>query len=264
MSAMLDLLNRSLDLSPSPVIFFLRDDDAGWGDQSLYALLEVTHQCAVPIDLAVIPMDVSASLAHELRTRRERTPDLLGLHQHGWSHLNHEQSGRKCEFGPTRPVQLQRADLLNGRHALSECFGDLLDPFFTPPWNRCGPQTPALLARMGYQLLSRSQSASPQADLPEVSVSVDWCKQSALAVRSGDSQELTLTRAIDEAIRAGGPVGVMLHHAQMDSGDLFLLDALLRAIAHHPRAHWLPMRAVASVLLSGPSSAAWLESGDAA
>src|SRR5215216_1787878 len=78
--------------------FFFRDDDAGWGDERLLALLDVFEARGTWVDLAVIPRALDAGLAPELLARER-----VGLHQHGLVHANHEPEGRrKCEFGPAR------------------------------------------------------------------------------------------------------------------------------------------------------------------
>src|SRR3954449_2685447 len=66
---------------PVPVPFFFRDDDAGWGDARLVALLDVFEARATGIDLAVIPRELDASLARELVARAG-----VRLHQHGLAH----------------------------------------------------------------------------------------------------------------------------------------------------------------------------------
>ncbi|MEO5658853.1 MAG: hypothetical protein ABIQ90_03510, partial [Polaromonas sp.] len=42
----------------------------------------------------------------------------------------------------------------------------------------------------------------------------------------------------------GQPLGLMLHHAQMDDGELALLGHWLAALASHPRARWRSMRSL--------------------
>src|SRR4051794_33505250 len=93
----------SLDRSPRRLEVFFRDDDAGWDDDRLLALVDLFAERGLPLDLAVIPAELSARLASALVARD------VGLHQHGYSHANHEVEGRKCEFGPGRGADLQRA-----------------------------------------------------------------------------------------------------------------------------------------------------------
>jgi hypothetical protein len=227
----------ALDATPAPVRFFLRDDDAGWDDARLFALLDCVAQAGASIDLAVIPQAAGAALAAELRARFDAAPDLLGLHQHGFAHVNHEGIGRKCEFGASRTLDSQRRDLIEGRERLRQCFGERLDPIFTPPWNRCAAATPSLLVELGYAALSRDAGATPQHALNEISVHVDWCKQ-----RRRDDSGAAIARDLARHVAGGATIGLMLHHAQMDESDLALLAAWLPQLKRHLRVRWTPMR----------------------
>lgn len=258
-----DALHAALDAAPAPVDFFIRDDDAGWDDARLFALLDVTERHGVPIDLAVIPQATGHPLAASLCLRKSAAPGLLGLHQHGFAHQNHETVERKCEFGSARSLELQRADLRAGREQLSALFGANLDPFFTPPWNRCAAGTAALLAELGFAALSRSRGAPAQQVLPELAIDVDWCKAQRLARSDGAANGSSgIAAQLARCIAAGGPVGLMLHHADMDDTDLTLLDDLLRTAGRHPALRWRPMRAlmpVAAPMSIKPTPAAWAE-----
>ncbi len=237
-------LIAALDAAPAAVPFFLRDDDAGWDDPKLFALLDRTQNAGVPIDLAVIPQATGPALAAGLCMRADAAPGLIGLHQHGYAHHNHEAAGRKCEFGDSRSAAAQQDDLCLGRKRLRECFGARLDAIFTPPWNRCSAATPPLLAQLGFAALSRSRGALPQQCLPELPVDVDWCKQRRRAAAQGGGSGPLVAAELAQRVAAGGPVGLMLHHADMDTHDLALLDELLQATRRHPHVRWMPMRAL--------------------
>lgn len=247
MRAGLNALLAALDTVPSPVYFFLRDDDAGWDDASLFALLDCTERAGVPIDLAVIPQASNAALARELCARIDAAPGRVNVHQHGYAHCNHEPVGRKCEFGGARSVDAQRGDLLAGRDRLRGLFGARLDAIFTPPWNRCSAATPALLAELGYSALSRDRTAPEQHALAELPVDVDWSKQLRATARQGEDGGDRIGLELAQRLGTGHPVGLMLHHAGMDARDLALLDALLEASARHPRARWVSMSEISSV-----------------
>lgn len=240
LSAML----AALDASPSPVYLFLRDDDAGWDDPRLMALLDGVGKAGVPIDLAVIPEAATVPLARELCTRMDANRNAIGVHQHGLVHLNHEAQGRKCEFGSSRPADQQRADLVAGRQRLRSLFDGRLDGIFTPPWNRCSEVTPGLLAELGYAALSRTATAPTEAGLFELPVHVDWSKQrrAELAAHDGGGDRIGFEMA--RCIRREQCVGLMLHHADMEDSDLDLLTELLRESRAHPKARWTLMRSL--------------------
>jgi predicted deacetylase len=238
-----DALQAALDDAAAPVVFFLRDDDAGWDDEALFALLDCTEAAGAPLDLAVIPQATGHDLAARLQYRA-RASTLLGFHQHGYAHLDHQGAGRKSEFGDARSVARQRDDLRAGRARLDLLFDAGIDPFFTPPWNRCSAATPPLLAELGYAALSRDRGAPPQQALPELPVAVDWCRERRRADTAGQDVAAGVASALAASVRAGGPVGLMLHHAAMDAIDLARLAALLHAVRRHPQARWTSMRAL--------------------
>jgi len=239
-SAWLRLLREALDAAPEPVTVFFRDDDAGWRDDRLAALLDVFGAYAVPIDLAAIPLDMTAELAAALAARADRQP--VGLHQHGYAHTSHQREGRKCEFGSDRSAAEQLHDIADGQRRLRDLLGPALDPIFTPPWNRCTADTGAALVELGIGALSGDRTAEPLAldGLRELPVQVDW-----FAKRKGVQLGREAVGA-QLATRAGAPapLGVMLHHAEMDTEDMVAMDELLDLIHAHENVQCLSMVAV--------------------
>lgn len=229
MPALPDMLLETLNLAPGPVEIFFRNDDAGWDNVALLRLLDVFAQRRLPIDLAIIPTALDEPLGGELRSRHD-SGHLLGLHQHGYSHQNHEAAGRKCEFGPSRPAALQRQDLANGRALLRRQFADRLDDIFTPPWNRCSVVTRGALQEIGIRTISQTaDDCGLSADaLQEVPVTLDWQKP----------------RWPKRPRTAREPIGIMLHHAVMDRDDLQALNRLLGRLLTHKNARPRLMRAL--------------------
>ncbi len=205
---------------------FFRDDDAGWDDERQLALCDLFGALGLPLALAVIPAAVSPGLAGALLAR-----EWLGLHQHGFSHSNHEVEGRKCEFGPSRSYAEQRRDIAAGRDAL-EAVG-IVTTLFTPPWNRCTADTGRALLDLGFTALSREHRAKPLGldGLLEVPVHLDFARLSP--------EELASRFA--GLVAAGGPVGVMLHHAVMEREDFDRVTELLHALAHHANVRVRPL-----------------------
>jgi peptidoglycan/xylan/chitin deacetylase (PgdA/CDA1 family) len=242
MSAWLDPLFQALDEAPVRIEFFFRDDDAGWRDDRLLLLLDLFRRYSIPVDLAVIPAELTEELSGELRRRAEMTPQLLAFHQHGWSHVNHEVEGRKCEFGSSRPRDRQYLDLAMGRKKIEELL-DCVTEIFTPPWNRCTEITAECLAELGFKVLSRDATAAPlnHAALAEIPVHVDWfCK------RNGERLSYqNLSKQIAEMSAQRPNVGIMLHHAVMDEAELDHLAQLLALLSTHSKASCLQMKALA-------------------
>jgi hypothetical protein len=168
----------------------------------------------------------------------------LGLHQHGLAHRNHEADGRKSEFGSARDADAQRRDVLEGRERLEARLPGLIQPVFTPPWNRCTRTTAEVLRELGFRVLSRHVS-EPQfgiGGLAEVPVSVDWsyAKREDRRVTAVELGELAAERA-----RLGNPVGVNLHHAVMDADELALLEELCGLLVGHSAVRCRPLQSLA-------------------
>jgi hypothetical protein len=236
-SAWLDPLRAALDHATTPRTMFFRDDDAGWEDDRLLRLLDHFAGHGVPVDVAAIPAALGNATARALVDRAAAAHGRLRVHQHGCAHRNHEPTGRKYEFGPRRSARRQRADICAGRAQLQMLLGPIVDPIFTPPWNRCTRVTAQVLLDLGFAALSRDAGAAPfgLGGLAEVPVHVDWVRH---------AREGTLGRALAAGAQGDGPLGIMLHHAVMDESDFARLDTLLALVARHPRVACVPMRAL--------------------
>jgi hypothetical protein len=231
-------VRSSLDARTSPATVFFRDDDVGWDDERLALLLDCFEVAGLPLDLAVIPAALSDSLAAALLARRASGPR-LGLHQHGWTHANHEVVGRKCEFGTARPLAMLYEDLRDGRQVLQGAFGQALDPIFTPPWNRCVPDLGQLLLDLGLTVLSRDATATPLGltGLHECPVAVDWSARRGGLRRSPGEIAADLAKAL----ASDRPSGVLFHHAVMDAPAREMTGQLLRLLAGHASARCVPL-----------------------
>jgi hypothetical protein len=230
MGIWLDPLRSLLDAADRPVEFFFRDDDVGKCDERLWLLLDVFHDRALPVDLALIPTKVARSNTEELYARAMSVPGKIAWHQHGFAHVNHEPAGRKFEFGPSRSRALQRRDIAEGQRRLRELLGSVA-PVFTPPWNRCTATTGECLLELGFELLSRESRAVPLATpgLSELSVRVDWDHQKRCGLTRAEFGEM-----LAQAAMAPGPVGIMFHHAEMDEQERAAAGDMLGLLAGHP------------------------------
>jgi hypothetical protein len=242
-SGWLDPLRRRLDASHEPATVFFRDDDAGWRDDRLLALLDQFARYSVAIDLAVIPAALDRALARRLHQALTDGDGRVAVHQHGFVHVNHEPAGRKWEFGPARTKDAQHRDIELGRQRLHELMGPVVQPMFTPPWNRCTRDTARCLLDLGFDVLSRDVGAVPfdAPGLIELPIHLDWQAQ-----RHG--VRLTLAEwgaALATALGRPEPVGIMLHHAVLDEEELELLRQLLAVLAAHDRVRSAAMIEVA-------------------
>jgi len=241
----------ALDARATPCAFFFRDDDAGWDDARLFALLDCFAHHGIPPDLAVIPAALTSGLAARLLARMGNDAVRPGVHQHGYAHINHETTGRKCEFGADRSRAAQHRDIRSGLAILEAAFDRLADPIFTPPWNRCSADTAACLRTLGFQALSRDVTATAFGlpVLAEIPVAVDWCR-----LRPPGAAPLALAERIAECIANAPRVGIMIHHAVMDRSDIILLDGLLPLLRTHPMARCMRMRELLPVARPMPRS----------
>lgn len=235
MTAWLDPLRKLLDESDTGIQFFFRDDDVGWANDEFRALLACFRSYSVPLDIAVIPSALTAEFADEIRTAHDEAPALIGVHQHGLSHTNHEVVGRKCEFGASRTHQDQYSDIQLGKMKLEAMLGSALDPIFTPPWNRCTETTGECLRELGFHVLSRNATAPALAlaGLKELPVSIDW-----FGKKNGERLSFqSLGTLIADTAKQTGHVGIMLHHELMNSDERDRVSDLLVVLSTRRQAH---------------------------
>ena len=245
MTNWLDPLRKALDESDTRVDFFFRDDDVGWANDEFRALLACFRRHSVPLDIAAIPNALTAEFAGELRAAHDEAPALLGIHQHGFSHTNHEVLGRKCEFGVSRTQAEQYWDIQLGKMKLDAMFGFAFDPIFTPPWNRCTETTGECLRELGFSVLSRDATARLLAlpGLKELPISIDWFarkKRERLSFQS-------LGKLVAGKVKQKQPVGIMLHHELMSADERDLLDDLLVLLSTHRQARCKLMAEIAAI-----------------
>lgn len=201
------------------VDFLFRDDDVAEDCDGLKRLLDIFGEKGVPLNLEVIPGLLTPACSSLLLSRKKAAPSLIELNQHGWMHLNHEASGRKCEFGPSRSFPEQLSDIRAGRERLLDAFGGAFNPVFTPPWNRCTTDTCRALEELDFRAVSalkrldRPACAAPR----EISVTIDL-----LDWKNGPELKPAthLLAELSAQVREGGLIGILLHH-QVMRGDAF-------------------------------------------
>ena len=221
-----------------PIHLFFRDDDAAGDLPSLRRLLDLFYSRQTPINLQIIPGLLTDDGAELLRRTAALYPGLIGLNQHGWRHDNHELTGKRSEFGPTRSFDQQLLDIRTGRQRLEEVFGSSFFPVFTPPWNRYTPTTSRALATLGYVGVSDFGSASPMAvggvtRLPATIDIIDWRGTRDLRPTS------ELLSLLSNQLTSVDTIGILLHHQVMSAAAFdftaCLLDTLIEsgAICFH-------------------------------
>ena len=112
---------------------FFRADDIGVVSDNFIKLLRLFSSYRVPLCLAVVPSWLTQARLQEIDSRCDISSELWCWHQHGWRHQNHQQQGKKGEFGSDRSPSALSTDILKGRDRLRELLGPVFSPFFTPP-----------------------------------------------------------------------------------------------------------------------------------
>lgn len=217
-----------------PVRFFLRDDDADLDEPALRRLIEICVRRRVPLSLAVIPATLTSRGAAYLLAARTARPDLIELHQHGWSHINHEQTGRKCEFGPSRSFDQQYLDVANGYGRMNDAFGRHWYPAFTPPWNRCTGETCDVLAKLGFAVLSTDHIRTSASGYPfrQFPITFDLHRWKGGAATKPAA---VVRDEIGRQMAPGAAIGMLVHHKVMDEEAFSLLDAVLAGLQRFNR-----------------------------
>lgn len=232
-------LQQALERLNHSVTFFYRNDDAGWDSLALLRLLDLFDNLQLPLDLAVIPKAITAESATMLNARLVQCDNRLGLHQHGYAHINHQFVGRKCEFGEARQFDQQMQDIATGKAILHDYFGNRVDSIFTPPWNRCSQTTLDVLNALSFNVLSREENATSLSldQIVEIPIHIDWLKQSH-GERWGREQIMEL---VSEKILVNRSIGIMLHHQEMNQEDLIAFKQFAQLIEQHPNIRYKRM-----------------------
>ncbi len=216
---------------------FLRNDDGDKDEDTLRQLFDITLSRQVPLHVAVIPKTLTNAGVRLLRDIKHAQPELLELGQHGFQHLNHETTGRKCEFGVSRSFEKQLNDIANGKKILEETLQEYFAPIFTPPWNRCTKDTLKAVEQLGFEIFSRDNSNPPATGygFQEISTTLDFFtwKDGAKMKNPKD-----LTEELIKQLNTNHPVGLLLHHKVMNAEDFAFLDELLAELKRYPVVHF--------------------------
>ncbi len=223
------LLSRLLDNalaqgSHDRVTLFFRADDIGVPGPRFFQMLTLCMRYDIPLGLALVPAWTTAARWETILRAVHRKSHLWCWHQHGWRHVNHESTGKKQEFGPSRNSEDIHSDLQRGRLRLESILGDDFFPLFTPPWNRCDERTMAHLSAEKYVALSRFAESRPEAptNLPDLFVNVD------LHTRKGSDPKRIWADLLNEFSQAfaSGYCGIMLHHQRISPAAFTFLELL--------------------------------------
>ena len=208
---------------------FFRDDDVDEEEAALRKLLTLFAELEAPINLEIIPAQLTTEAIRLLREAQGRHPKGIELNQHGWQHVNHEPAGRKCEFGASRSFTEQLDDIAKGREVLEQAFGKAFSPVFTPPWNRCTEATYRALDQLGFLALSKLSGGEPVAGYTfrELSVTLDLFRWKGGAMMKAPDEFI---RELTGQLQDMDTVGIMLHHKVMDENAFALIGKLVEEL----------------------------------
>jgi peptidoglycan/xylan/chitin deacetylase (PgdA/CDA1 family) len=212
-----------------PGYIFFRDDDVAVPGQQFLQLRELFFRYRIPLNLAIVPAWLTRERWQSINALKQTSADLWCWHQHGWRHKNHEFTGKKQEFGPSRGDAALEDDILKGRRRLERIIGKDFYPVFTPPWNRCDARTLRFLKKHGFVAVSRSQNANRTmlAGLTNFCVNVDLHTRKERSSATGwDNFFEELGAAISSGI-----CGIMLHHNRMNPAAFQFLEVLLEILS---------------------------------
>jgi predicted glycosyltransferase/peptidoglycan/xylan/chitin deacetylase (PgdA/CDA1 family) len=237
---------QRLQTTATPCSIFMRDDDIDQDEDTLRQLCDVVLSKQLPLHVAIIPNTLTPAGIRVIKDAKRAYGENLELGQHGWQHLNHETSGRNCEFGPSRSFTEQLGDIASGKALLEDVFMEQFSPIFTPPWNRCTLDTHRALDQLGFKVFSKDTSHSSVTGyrFKEVSTTLDlytW-KEGA----NMKPPHIIITEIIRQ-LTAGETVGLLLHHKVMDADAFNFLDALLSQLKRYSFIQFRTLQQLASV-----------------
>jgi hypothetical protein len=204
---------------------FFRADDIAIPSRGQDRLLQLFIRHEVPLCAAVVPTWITAARWQASCDLGGSHHHLFAWHQHGWNHRNHQQVGKKQEFGTGLTAAAKERAIVAGRARLLAILGDHFLPVFTPPWNRVDGDTLEALRRQGFVAISRYRDARLPSlpGLPDFPVNVD------LHTRKETSSALGwqgLLAELDQAL-SSGTVGLMIHHQRMNEAAFAVLEQML-------------------------------------
>ncbi|WP_300464687.1 polysaccharide deacetylase family protein [Desulfobacula sp.] len=226
--AMQQTIEAALDAHGAVTVFF-RADDIGVLSKNYQHLMALFLKYQTPLCLAVVPAWMTQSRWEAMAEFHGKKETLFCWHMHGYRHMNHEIKGKKQEFGAIRSTRALSSDLSRGHERLTAIMGKNLTPVFTPPWNRCSPETLMLLKEKGFKAVSRSQGSLPLSPpgLRDFPVHVDLHTRKEQRAKEGWQTLLAefTTGMNDDAC------GIMIHHMRMNHQAFIFLEYLLALFA---------------------------------
>lgn len=206
--------------------FWWRDDDAAKPCAALSRLLKISEQSAVPLALAVVPLEAVPDLFEGLEAR---------VLMHGTDHKDRAAAGeKKTEFPSTEPQAEAIARLAAARSRLARAAGKRFLPVLAPPWNRFRQTLATRLPEAGLHGVSGygprdKAEAAPGVRQVNTHVDiVDWRGTRAF-VGEPAALRMALEHLVSRrtgAVDGNEPTGWLTHHAVHDAAACEFLERL--------------------------------------
>lgn len=226
-----DRIEATLAASPPGQIFF-RADDVAVPSGKQDRLLSMFSKHRMPLCCALVPAWLTADRWHTIDRSVAGRHEFFAWHQHGWTHRNHQITGKKQEFGSAVSTAGKRQAIRQGKKRLTRLLGPLFLPFFTPPWNRVDAETMEILGEEGFIGLSRfrGDTLPPVPGLIDIPVNVD------LHTRKDATPEAGWKALLEELATAlnSRRAGLMIHHQRMNEEAFSFLGELLERLGDYP------------------------------
>jgi peptidoglycan/xylan/chitin deacetylase (PgdA/CDA1 family) len=206
--------------------FWWRDDDATTLSTGLQRLLSLSARNAVPLALAVVPLEAAPELFDGLGA---------SVLMHGTDHRNRAAPGeKKTEFAAAEPQADAIARLSAARERLARQAGASFLPVLAPPWNRFKRALAARLPAAGLHGLSAygpRAAADAAPGIRQVNTHVDLIDWRGTRGFAGEDAALRaavkhLAARRSGAVDAAEPTGWLTHHALHDAAAQAFLERL--------------------------------------
>jgi peptidoglycan/xylan/chitin deacetylase (PgdA/CDA1 family) len=206
--------------------FWWRDDDASTLSTGLQRLLSLSARNAVPLALAVVPLEAAPELFAGLGA---------SVLMHGTDHRNRAAPGeKKTEFAAAEPQADAIARLSAARERLARQAGASFLPVLAPPWNRFKRALAARLPAAGLHGLSAygpRATAEAAPGIRQVNTHVDLIDWRGTRGFAGEDAALRaavkhLAARRSGAVDAAEPTGWLTHHALHDAAAQAFLERL--------------------------------------
>jgi peptidoglycan/xylan/chitin deacetylase (PgdA/CDA1 family) len=198
--------------------FWWRDDDASEPSDALKRLLHLSQASAVPLALAVVPLNAVPALFERLAAR---------VLMHGTDHHNRAAPDeKKTEFAAAEPAAQALRRLDAARVRLAALAGPAFLPVLAPPWNRLPRSLVPRLPEVGLQGLSGfGRRGDEVPGVREINTHVDIIDWHG--TRGFVGEEAALAAVLKHVTyESEEPIGVLTHHAVHDAGAWAFLAQL--------------------------------------